>query len=275
MRSFFLVFFCFIPGLAMGQSFMSSAANNGPQAWVRGGSGVATSLNDEAFTINPAGLVKFLGTSTLGGSWSKTLYGIDRWNVNLVDGTRPVVGGISFDWTEQRGIRQMGIRPGAAYRTKYGSFGTSFDILNYDGTFSNDGWYISNTTGIYVPVVYNVAVAASIKSFLDNAPDSVLPPELKLGAVFQKEKVFQVSFQADRRFEVPNQDWNYSTSLELYFQKFYALQGGVRFENSGGDGSYWSAGLLMAAPKINISGFYTREINRSKDGFGFGTTFLF
>lgn len=254
---------------------LPTRSNWGSNAWGRGGATVASAFNDDAFLNNPAGLVRYYGNGAMGGYWMDLPEGQEKWNVHLIDGKRNVVGGLSFDWTELGGVRRMGISPGAAYKTDYGSFGVSMNIFEFKGLGEDNGWAFSETMGVFVPIGGGAAIAASINSFLDSTEDTIIPPELRTGFLYRKENLFLFSFQADRRFEVPNQDWNYSFGVDLLVKEFYAIRGGYRMENTDDKGSFWSVGAVLKAPKMEIGGFYTKLMDRSSDGFGFSTSLLF
>lgn len=241
---------------------------------MRSGAGVASSLDLDSFTMNPAGMMALKGQSAFGGSWANLPLNLERWSVGTIDGTRQVLGGLGFDWVDMGIASRQAFHLMAAYPTQYGAFGASFDVMNFDGLSSGDGWYFTQTLGILVPTPFGLMIGIAAKNILDTHPDDVIPPQVQMGVAYSKSRLFRFSFQADRRFSVPGQDWNFSFGSDLLFKEFYAVRGGYHWNNSS-EGSLWSVGLALKAPRIELSGFYTKQVHHDDDGFGFNASVSF
>ncbi|PIR23153.1 MAG: hypothetical protein COV44_04120 [Deltaproteobacteria bacterium CG11_big_fil_rev_8_21_14_0_20_45_16] len=254
---------------------LPSSANWGAGGWTRAGAIVATPYDLDSLQSNPAGLMRYQKQSSVGGSYNKLPLNLDEWSAGVVDGRTAVIGAFSFDWLERGDIIRKAYNIGAAYNTTYGAAGFAANFYNFEGMNRYNGWHLSQTTGILVPVAYGINIAAAAKSFLDNEPDTLLPPQFSTGVSFTKEGILIFSFQADRRFEIPSQDWNYSFGGDLLFKDFYAIRGGYRIDNSK-ETDIWSVGLVMTAPRFEIFGFYTQASDiADDDGFGLSAAFLF
>lgn len=274
MRTLFISCFFLFSSYVHSQSFPASG-NWGGYGWSHAGSTVATAFDHVAFYNNPAGLAGFDKKTSLNGYYLEGTRDLNQWSASVVDGLRQAIGGFAFDWLEYGNVTRMGMHVAAARKTQYGSIGVAVNLYHFKDQPTNNGWHFTQTFGIFVPIAYGLAFAASTQALLDNAKDSVLPPEAKLGLVYHKPGMLRLSFQADRRFQIPNQDWNFSFSTDLYFKKFFSVRGAYRMENTVDDGSLFSAGLNMNAPRMTVFGFYTREVKTSDDGFGFQVAFKY
>ena len=257
------------------QSFPISA-DWGPNTWARGGASVASALDHDAFTTNPAGLIRFYGQSSIAGSWGRWILNENKWSASMVDGTRAVVGGLQFNWADKDDIRRFSYNTGVAYNTNYGAAGVSMNIYDFSGLIEHNGWGVSQTAGILIPIGYGFMIGAAGKAFVDRMNDNLVPPMLSTGISYRGFGAVQFNFQADRRFSVPDQDWNFSFGGDVITKKFYSVHGGYRYDRSREE-SFWSTGLSLEAPKIKIAGVYTRGVGPQDgdDGFGFNLDLVF
>lgn len=252
---------------------MSSGSYWSPSAWGRGGAEVAWADPIDGLSANPALLVLAKGKNALGGDWGMLAKGIDRWSVGIADGKNKVVGGFRFDWIDEGRPTRHGYHAAGAYQTTYGAFGASIDVYSFDDLAKNNGWHFTNTVGIYAPVAYGISIGIRGRSFLDTASDTVLPPEIAAGLAYRYENVFIFQFQADRRFEIPNQDFNYSFGVDLMSKKFFAARSGFHWADKKED-QLWTVGAGIEAPRSSISAYFSRHLHGSdKNGFGFRMTF--
>lgn len=239
-----------------------------PQAWMRGGAAVAWSDELDALSANPALLFRIKGAGSAGGDWMKLPKDIDRWSVGVADGRKAVVGGFRFDWVDEGRPTRHTYHLGLAYPTSYGSVGTSVHVYNFDDVARGKGWHVSQSLGVYVPFGPNFGISVLGRHLLDRAPDHLLPPEFATGFVYRFENSLSFQFQADRRFGIPDQDFNYSAGLDLITKKFFAVRGGFHW-NHEKERRLWSTGAALEAPNSSLAGFYTRSIyGKDKDGFG-------
>lgn len=240
-----------------------------------GGAHTASTYNSDAFLGNPAGLVFFENKSSIGGGWLNLPRSQNSWNLSIIDGTRGVIGGFHFNWANVAGSNRQSYTLGAAYKTKYGSIGQTIQIYRFSGlTGPGDGWYLTHSTGILVPVSMGIALAMHAKSYIDQHDNSKIPPSVHMGVVYSKNQ-FRASFQTDRRFGISNQDWNYSFGGDLIFMKYFGARAGYRWDNST-NFSYYSFGASFVGPKIEVGSFFLRTLDgRTTNGYGFDTTLRF
>lgn len=245
-----------------------SSSLDGSLTQSRAGSGVANESDLDSFTTNPAGMIFSSGRGSSGGGYFVDTANMSKWSVGLVDGRKAVIGGLRYDYTSLGDADRQGIHTGASYRTKYGSMGATFSTYYFDGLTEHNGWHFTQSLGIIAPVAYGFTIGIAGHSFLDKAPDALLNPTLAVGLSYQKSKVFKLSFQADRRFELEGQDFNYSFSNDLILKRFFVIRTGYRWDNSTDD-SYFTTGIALEAPRMHLSGHYARAVEGDQDqGFG-------
>ena len=171
---------------------------------------------------------------------------------------QPLQEGFSFRWVDRGPVERQGFHAAGAYETKFGSIGISADTYRFSGRVNGNGWEFTETAGVYIPVMFGVSLAASIKSFLDTANDHKVPPEAQLGVIYTRPDQLRFVFQADKRYTLPNQDWNFSVGGDIYYQKFFFFRSGYRFDQSVSY-NYWTVGGGMVAPRFEISAQFLRS----------------
>jgi len=236
---------------------------------MRGGAGVAWSDEVDALTANPALMMKGQGGSSFGGDYLNLPNNRDGWSVGIVDGRSPLLGGFRFDWANEGRVKRYTMTGGAAYSTSFGTFGVSAHAHKFNRLLKDNGWHFTQTAGVFVPIGSGFSIGIIGKNLLDKTKDSVLPPEFACGFVYQYEQAIIFQFQADRRFEIPNQDFSYSTGVDILTQKFFAVRGGFRWDHEKTE-RFWSAGMALESPRSSLGGFYTRTIESPhRNGYGF------
>ena len=251
-------------------------ADWGPSTFALGGASAAVASNHDSFMTNPAGLVYFIQKNSVGGNWQRMPREQSMWSLSLVDGTRNVIGGFHFNWTDIDKTTRHTYVLAAAYKTPYGSLGVTIKPMRFsDLTGDGNGWHLTGSTGVLVPVAMGISFGGYVKSFLDGQKDSQLPPSAHLGVLYTYGDLFRVTFDADRRFQIPNQDWNYSVGGEVSGGEYFVLRGGYRWQEDR-DYRFWSSGASFVAPRFELSGHYTRTLTGSvSHGFGFDATARF
>jgi hypothetical protein len=231
-------------------------------------------LDMDAFRGNPAVMAYRFGQSGFGGGWQKNPSAGSSWQVAMIDGARSLVNGLHFQWWEQGSVERKGFTLGGAYRTPYGTAGLSSSLLHFSGFPKGNGWHLTTAAGILTPALHGLTLGISVKNLIDRAEKTLLPPELAMGINFHQE-FFGLHFQADRRFAIDDAEWSFSTAGEVVMREFFALKGGYRFERSA-DPSFYSLGLGIIAPKIDLSAVITRSTGaQARWGYGFHCLFLF
>jgi len=249
--------------------------NWGPSTVVLGGTGAAASNNHDALLTNPANLIFLQGKRSLGGYWQWLPGDNSGWSVSVIDGASQLISGVQFTLSEFGPSKRLGITLGSSYKLRHFSVGVSTSSFRFSHLTEGNGWHFVNSAGILYPVASGIAVGFYAKNFADFEKSSQFPPSIHFGALFTQPERLQLSFQADRRYKQPQQDWNFSWGADILFYQFYALRGGVHWNNST-DFSYWSIGGAVLGPRAEISGYYMKPLEgKSAHGAGFDLTFKF
>ncbi|TVQ80713.1 MAG: hypothetical protein EA369_01805 [Bradymonadales bacterium] len=239
-----------------------------------GGAYVTAGEDLDAYRGNPALLATRAGKNSFGGNWQKLPSAGSSWQIAATDGKRRVINGLHFNWWEQGSSEKLSFSFGGAYKTSYGVAGVTTSLIRVKGIEDIKGWKFTTAAGILTPAFHGLSIGVSLKNVLDRVENKVMPPELAMGLRFEHRLVF-VHLHTDRRFSIPNQDWNFSTGIEVLMQQFFSLRGGYRFDRSKGD-SYFSVGAGLKAPRADLSGFFMQTTKGDKArGFGFQALFLF
>lgn len=265
---FFGLILASLPIFCLPAQSLPQASNWGPVTMARGGAAVAAANGLDSMTTNPAGLASFYGKRAFGGSYTRSHRDLLRWGVGLVDGNKNIIGGFNFDYASQGRRNRQGYTVGLAYATNYAIVGMSGNVYRFSGLTGENGWTFTQTAGVMVPVMFGITVGISGRAFLDKIDSDVEAPEMSMGVSYAKEKRMLLSFQADRRFDVPGQAWNYSVGGDVIFQEFFFLRSGYRFDNTE-DSSFWSAGAGLKAPRFELSSYFTQTVE-GKDSRGLG-----
>ena len=282
----FFRFFGILGFLSFGFYFFSIAsaraqvipqyADWGAQTWGRAGVGAPLSQGLEAFSNNPAGLVRQLGRASFGGQYLNLPGNGSSWSLGLIDGLQEVIGGFNFQYHDQSPYSRQSYQLGAAYNTSYGAAGVTANIYRFAGSGAPDkGWKVSQSVGLLIPLGFGFQIGGFGQAFFDNIKASLQAPRMALGAAYDWPDLGRLGFQADRIFEVKNADWNYSMSAEIILQEFFVARGGYRFDNSPLK-DFWTIGAGLEAPKMQIDGFYMLSADSSNEtAWGFQVQFLF
>lgn len=242
----------------------------GSTSYALGGAGVSTFSGMDAFSINPAGLSGFRDKSAAGGFYSRLPDDISTWSVGVVDGVSPINAGAQFKWTDFGDSSRQQIQLAMAYPFAWGSFGVGIHTEKLKGLSGpGNGWHFTSSSGLIINAGQAISIGASVLSLLDKENDSLYPPLLRLGASFQYPGSFRVAFDAFRRFKMAQQDWNYSTGLEVFWQDWFGISGGYHFNNSD-EASFWATGLFLRAPRIDVGATYQQR-TKSSSARGFTT----
>jgi hypothetical protein len=254
----------------------SDMADWGPTTFSLGGASSASASDHDSFLNNPAGLVYYERKYSLGGYWLNAPRDQTSFSASTIDGNKgALVSGFHFSSTEFGMAKRYSYTLGFAYRTPYGSAGVSTEALDFSGVSAGKGWHFTGTAGILVPVAYRISLGASVKSLVDREQNSQIPPSVKLAIMYSVPETLRVAFDADRRFSIPDQDWNYSVGGDYLFNEYLNVRGGYHWNNST-DYSFWSTGLGIVAPKVDIIGFYMKTTSGPKStGFGVNTQLKF
>lgn len=279
----YLVLFCVLAltaEAAWGQALPTpQIVDYGPNSIAVGGSSAAIVSNHDAFLTNPANLFYLAGKYSAGGNYQRLPHNTTNWSADIVDGTNGVIGGFQFQSAENKGqFTRHAYTLSAAYKTNYGSLGASVHAMRFSdippGNAGN-GWHFTNTTGVFIPLGDSLAIGSYGRSVLDFEKDKQLPPTVHMAIVYTSQNILRATFEADRRWRAPNQDWNYSTGGELLLSQYYVVRGGYHVDYSNED-SYWSSGVSLLAPKMEVSGSFIRTATgKHTNGFGVDTFLRF
>lgn len=279
-RLFWLICMIFASSLGLKGLLAQSIpldAEWGAVTWGRAGAAAASARGIDAFSTNPAGLAANYGFGVFGGNYFDLTEGRSSWGIGIIDGRKAVIGGFHFQWYEQDQLERQAYDIAAVYRTTYGAAGVSLNIYRFQDLPENkkNGWKVSQTAGILVPVFYGLTLGAYGQSFLDNIESELQPPFLAMGAAYEKPQLVRVSFQADRRFDLAGEKWNYSIGGDLIAKEFFIARGGYRFDRTN-KRSFWSVGGGLEAPKLHAQGFFMKTTQGSAEtGWGIEVSFIF
>jgi hypothetical protein len=242
----------------------------GSSSYALGGAAAATFSGMDFFSLNPAGISYFKGKSATGGHYSHLAGDLSSWSLAAVDGISPVNAGVQIKWTDFGESTRHQYQLAIAYPTSYGTFGVGLHSEKFKGlTGAGNGWHLTSSAGVIVNAGESLAFGASVQSLLDKESDSLYPPTLRLGASFLYPGAFRIAFDAIRRFKMADQNWNYSTGLEAFWEEWIGLTAGYHFNHSD-EASFWTTGVFLRAPRIDIGATYQQEA-RSSSTRGFTT----
>ncbi len=280
----FGIHFCLWTGLSLGLVGPLAAGepppfpprlNYGASTLGFAGTSAAMASGHDAISTNPAGLMYLQGVSSIGGEWSDPPGNGRKWSASIIDGSSDIIGGLRFSWTNWKPASRQQYQFALAYKTPWVVAGVSGEIAQMRNVSSNKGWHFTNGLGVLIPLHAGLTVGAFSKSLLDMAKDSVFPPAIHLGIMYAKVKSFRVGFDADRLFQTPGADWNYSTGAEFLLREFFVIRGGFHWDAESGQ-NYWAVGGGMLAPKIDLVGsFVQTTANPIASGFVVETSIRF
>ncbi len=235
----------------------------GSSSYALGGAAAATFSGMDFFSLNPAGIVYFKGKSATGGHYSQLPGDLSSWSLAAVDGVSPINAGVQMKWTDFQESRRQQYQLAVAYPTSYGTFGMGLHSEKFTGlTGSGNGWHLTSSLGVIVNAGDSLSLGASVQSLVDKESDSLYPPILRLGGSFLYPGTFRVAFDAIRRFKMADQSWNYSTGLEAFWEEWIGLTAGYHFNHSDEE-SFWTTGVFLRAPRIDIGATYQQHVNSS------------
>lgn len=241
----------------------------GTTTWSMGGAGAASVSDYDAITTNPAGLVFYKGKGALGGHWQQLPEDYSQWGISSIDGNQVLLTGFNYSMANYSDIRRQALTLSAAYPTPYGSLGFGGQAVYLTGLRPNKGWHFTSFGGVLIPVFGGFSIGAYGKSFGDFSDDSKFPPSAHVGAMYSIPQALRLAFDADRRFKVRQQDWNYSAGGDVLMKEYFGIRGGYHWNNST-EYDFWTVGLSIIAPKIELSGYYLRKVSGAAgNGMGF------
>ena len=210
---FFSISFYFFSITSGQPQVIPQFADLGAQTWGRAGVGAPLAQGLEAFSNNPAGLVRQIGRASFGGQYLNLPGSGSAWNIGLIDGLQEIVGGFNFQYYDQSPFSRQSYQLGAAYNTTYGAAGVTANVYRFAGSSAPDkGWKVSQSAGLLIPIGYGFQIGGFSQAFFDNIKSTLQAPRVALGAAYDWPGLGRFGFQADRNFKVSNADWNYSMS---------------------------------------------------------------
>jgi len=266
------VAFFFDPSARAASLPLPDRTDFGPTTLTLGGAAAALTTAHDAFMTNPATLVFFQGFDSIGSSWQILPKDESHWSVSVADGTRGVTGGFQFQWADVQEARRLNLAVGAAYKTPWGSVGVTGHTLRIRGVDVDRGWHFTDSIGIFIPLFGGLTLGAYSKSPFDFNDHRRFPTSLHMGAGYSYPGSFRVAFESDRRFRLNHQSWNYSVGGDILPIDYIALRGGYHWDRTE-QFSYWAAGLILVAPRIEVAGSFLRKVN-GETGNGFSADFF-
>ncbi|MBN8555110.1 MAG: hypothetical protein J0L93_06685 [Deltaproteobacteria bacterium] len=253
----------------------SDMADWGPTTFMMGGASAASSSDHDAFLNNPAGLMYYERRYSIGGHYLETAREQTSYSASTIDGNKGVLSGFHFGSVSYGRPKRQSYTLAVAYKTPYGALGVSTSALRFTGVSPGKGWHFSGTMGVLIPVAYQISIGGSVKSVLDREKNTQLPPQVKMGIMYSNPNQIRVAFDADRRFNIHNQDWNYSLGGDYLMKNYFAVRGGYHWNHST-DYSFYSAGGGIVSPKFEIYGMYMRTTSGpDSNGYGVNAQLLF
>lgn len=239
-------------------------------SYSRGGTSAAIASPLDALSSNPAALGLLTSRGGFGGEFLRLPNDQQRWSVSMIDGSNAIIGGFLFAWNEANGSDKQQFTGSLAYKLPLAIVGGSAHVIRLENFAGNNGWHFTQSIGALAPLAYGLSIGAYAFAPYDFEKNTVLPPSGHLGVLYTYPQLLKIAFDADRRFLTSTgQDWNYSLGGDVLVHEFVALRGGHHWAHKKGE-SFWSSGIALIAPKIDISGFFMQTTTSStKSGYGF------
>jgi hypothetical protein len=238
-----------------------------------GGAAAAYPNNSDAIKTNPANLVFLKGTRIIGGNYSWLPADQSQYSFSVIDGSSQLISGVQFASIDIGPIKKTTYSLATSYRFGQFAVGAYQSTVHISGATAENGWHFTGGGGVVVPLQHGFSIGAYTKSIIDFEKNTLFPPSVHLGMLYTYPDYFHFSFEANRRFGTPGQDWNYSFGGAALIKKYYSIRAGYNWDNSTSF-SFWSAGVSILGPRAEISGFFLRAVEGAS-GNGAGGELIF